>query len=113
MVMIGTPRLQSSSNQNPPSHLSRSITVAGDRSPSVERTFQYTMEEGDIDRSTTDKDTQPKLRTFRGWKRDTAHLDKSRLAKGLTRPHVNILLNKKNLVINLISYFHRWQVNQL
>ena len=24
---------------------------------------------------------QPKLRTFRGWKRDTAHLDKSRLAK--------------------------------
>jgi hypothetical protein len=112
MVIIGTPHLQSSSHQNAPSHLSRSITVAGDRSPSIDRTFQYTME-GDIDRSTTDKDTEPKLRTFRGWKRDTAHLDKSRLAKGLMRPHVNILLNKKSLLINLIYYFHRCQVNQL
>ncbi len=50
------------------------------------------MDEGDIDSSTTDKDTAPKLRTFRGWKRDTTHLDKARLTKGLMRPHVTIHL---------------------
>jgi hypothetical protein len=48
------------------------------------------MDEGDVDPSTTDKDTAPKLRTFRGWKRDTAHLDKARLTKGLMRSQVII-----------------------
>ena len=57
----------------------------------TERTFQYqtTMEEGDTDSPTTDRSTAPKLRTFGGWKRDTGHLDKSRLTKGLMRSHVN------------------------
>jgi hypothetical protein len=95
--MIDAPRLQSlSSNTNPPAHLLRSITVAGDRSPSTtDRLSHYynKMEEGDIDQSTTDKDTEPKLRTFRGWKRDTTHLDKSRLTKGLIRSHVNLFLS--------------------
>jgi len=48
------------------------------------------MDEGDIDPS-TNKDTGPKLRTFRGWKRDTTHLDKSRLTKGLMRSQVSFL----------------------
>jgi len=55
----------------------------------TDRSFQYTeMNDNDID-SSTNKDIQPKLRTFRGWKRDTTHLDKSRLAKGLMRSHVS------------------------
>ena len=48
------------------------------------------MEEGDVDSATTDRTTAPKLRTFGGWKRDTGHLDKSRLTKGLMRSHVTI-----------------------
>jgi hypothetical protein len=90
--MIDTPRLQSTTtNQNPAVPLSHSITVPGDQSPSItDRSFQYSipMDEDDIDSSTTDKDTAPTLRTFRGWKRDTAHLDKSRLTKGLLRSNV-------------------------
>jgi hypothetical protein len=50
------------------------------------------MDEDDVDPSTTDQDTAPKLRTFRGWKRDTAHLDKARLTKGLLRSQVTISL---------------------
>ncbi|CAF3737280.1 unnamed protein product, partial [Adineta steineri] len=76
------PRIQST---NP---LSRSVTVAGDRSSSIsDRTFQQynTPEDDDADQSTTDKEPTTKLRTFRGWKRDTTHLDKSRLTKGLIR----------------------------
>jgi len=46
------------------------------------------MDEGDIDAS-TNKESGTKLRTFRGWKRDTTHLDKSRLTKGLMRSHVS------------------------
>ncbi|CAF1183451.1 unnamed protein product [Rotaria sordida] len=60
-----TPRRQSSSNQNPPSQLSCSITVAGDQSLSITRPFQYTTEEDDIDQSMINKETEPKLRTFR------------------------------------------------
>jgi hypothetical protein len=89
--LIDASRLQSLASQNPTGHLSRSITVGGDRSPSIkDESFPYTtMDEGDIDPSTTNKDTEPKLRTFRGWKRDTAHLDKARLTKGLMRSHVS------------------------
>ncbi|CAF0992403.1 unnamed protein product [Rotaria sordida] len=84
--------LQSSSNQNQPSQLSRSITVAGDRSPSTNDrlTRHYNrLEETDIDQSTTTKEGAHKLRTFRGRKRDTAHFDKSRLTKGLMRSHIS------------------------
>lgn len=90
VLLLDTPRLQSTTNQNSIGPLSRSITVAGDRSPSItDRTFQYSeMNENDFDSSTT-KDTEPKLRTFRGWKRDTTHLDKARLTKGLMRSHVS------------------------
>ena len=90
---LDAPRIQSPSNQNLGGQLSRSITVAGDRTPSrTDRTFQYqaTMDEGDVDSPTTDRSTAPKLRTFGGWKRDTGHLDKSRLTKGLMRSHVNL-----------------------
>ncbi|CAF4887936.1 unnamed protein product, partial [Rotaria socialis] len=82
----------SSSNPNAPSHLSRSITVAGDRSPvTTDRLtrFYNKLEETDIDQSTTNKESGPILRTFRGRKRDTAHFDKSRLAKGLMQSHIS------------------------
>lgn len=49
------------------------------------------MEDRDID-SSTNKDTEPKLRTFRGWKRDTTHLDKARLTKGLMQSRVSLEL---------------------
>lgn len=71
--------------------MSRSITVAGDRSPSItDRSSQYYAldDENDTNQTTTDDSVEPKLRTFRGWKRDTTHLDKSRLTKGLMRAHV-------------------------
>jgi hypothetical protein len=68
------------------------------------------MDEGDIDPS-TNKDTGPKLRTFRGWKRDTTHLDKSRLTKGLMRSHVS--LSYFYFFLFNFMVFYRYQVNQL
>jgi len=67
------------------------------------------MDESDIDPS-TNKDTGPKLRTFRGWKRDTTHLDKSRLTKGLMRSHVSLIF-----LFFLFNFmvFYRDQVNPL
>jgi hypothetical protein len=35
---------------------------------------------------------EPKLRTFRGWKRNIGQLDKSRLSKSLWLSHVSIFL---------------------
>jgi hypothetical protein len=69
------------------------------------------MDEGDIDPSTTDKDTAPRLRTFRGWKRDTAHLDKARLTKCLMRSQVNIFYHFYSSSKRFLS-FYRCQVNQ-
>jgi len=111
--MIGGPRLQASSNQNPSGQLLRSITLAGDRSSAItDRTFQYysPIEEVDVNQSTTDKESAPKLRTFRGWKRDTTHLDKSRLTKGLMRSQVSFL---SFFLIDGCFVFNRCQVNQL
>ncbi len=65
------------------------------------------MDESDIDPS-TNKDTGPKLRTFRGWERDTTHLDKSRLTKGLMRSHVSLIF--LFFLFNLMV-FYRDQVN--
>ncbi len=67
------------------------------------------MDESDIDPS-TNKDTGPKLRTFRGWKRDTTHLDKSRLTKGLMRSQVSFL---SFFLIDVVFVFNRFQVNRL
>lgn len=108
---LDAPRIQSPSSQNLGGQLSRSITVAGDRTPSkTERTFQYqaTMDEGDADPPTTDRSTAPKLRTFGGWKRDTGHLDKSRLTKGLMRSHVNI---SHFVLSKILSFPFRCPVN--
>ena len=49
------------------------------------------MDEDNVDRSTTDNDAAPRVRTFRGLKRDTTHLDKSRLTKGLIRSNVSLV----------------------
>jgi hypothetical protein len=57
--------------------LLRSVTVAKDRNPTIENT---------LDKSTIE---EPKLRTFRGWKRNTEHLDKSRLSKSVWLTHVS------------------------
>ena len=72
------------------------------------RRFEY---EGDGNQSTTDKESAPKLRTFRGWKRDTTHLDKSRLTKGLMRVHVSDFSSLHS--IGLLSCSTRCQVNPL
>lgn len=94
-LIADAPRLQSSSNANPSSHLSRSVTVAGDRSPSskIRSTDQTNpLNDEETDSTTTDKNDKQKLRTFLGWKRDTTHFDRSRLAKGLMRSQVKSLL---------------------
>ncbi|CAF0895311.1 unnamed protein product [Rotaria sp. Silwood1] len=92
-ILSESSHLPSSSSQNQPSQLSRSITVAGDRSPSTtnDRLMRHynKVEETDIDQSTTTKESAHKLRTFRGRKRDTTHFDKSRLTKGLMRSHIS------------------------
>lgn len=68
---------------SPPSMLLlRSVTVAKDRNPTIENT---------LEKSTIE---EPKLRTFRGWKRNTAQLDRSRLSKSVLLTHVNIPMNK-------------------
>lgn len=72
--------------------MSRSVTVAGDRSPATtDRLTRYynKIEETDVDQSTTSRENAPVLRTFRGRKRDTTHFDKHRLTKGLMRSHVS------------------------
>ncbi|CAF4273986.1 unnamed protein product, partial [Rotaria sp. Silwood2] len=64
--------------------LLRSVTVTGDRSSStINRSFQYDkpMKEDTSDQSPIDNEIAPKLRTFHGWKRNIAHLDKSRSTK--------------------------------
>ena len=83
----GTLPPQSVSNSNVPCQLSRSITVASDRSPSLnDRSLQL-----DSDPLTTNKDNAPKFRTFRGRKRDSSHFDRSRLTKGLMQSYVSYL----------------------
>jgi hypothetical protein len=52
------------------------------------------MDEGTVDSSTINKQVAPELRTFRGWKRNTAHLDKSQLTKSLSRSPVSFLRPK-------------------
>jgi hypothetical protein len=47
-----------------------------------------------IEHSPEQSSTEPKLRTFRGWKRNTAQLDRSRLSKSVLLTHVNIPMNK-------------------
>ena len=64
-----------------------------------------------IEHSHEHSSTEPKLRTFRGWKRNTAHLDKSRLSKSVWLTHVNISMNN-NLKYQSI-YSLRSPVNQV
>ena len=98
-------RLHPKSNEPVP--LLRSVTVAGDRSPSTRnRLFQYneaTEDDGNDNDETAPSDgNASKLRTFRGWKRDTAHLDKSRLTKGLMRSNVRCPHIKRVILLSLI-----------
>jgi len=69
--------------------LLRSGTVLGDRSPSS--AVDYLMNDNALDISPTSDTAEPKLRTFRGWKRNTAHLDRSRSSKSLWLSNVNFL----------------------
>ncbi|CAF4861689.1 unnamed protein product, partial [Rotaria sp. Silwood1] len=80
--------LQSPSNSHSSLPLLRSVTVTGDRSsPTINRSFQHynPMEENASDQSPINNEITPKLRIFHGWKRNIAHLDKSRSTKS-SRP---------------------------
>ncbi|CAF3810181.1 unnamed protein product, partial [Didymodactylos carnosus] len=66
--------IQQAVQNHPPVHLSRSITVTGDRSPSVDKSNFYKRSM----LQTIGQGNEPKMRTFRGLKRDTAQ----RLTKG-------------------------------
>jgi hypothetical protein len=70
--------------------LLRSVTVTGDRSPSTDRSGQYynPADDDPLDYSVTSNEAGPRLRSFRGWKRNTGHLDKSRSTKISSRSHV-------------------------
>ncbi|CAF0814942.1 unnamed protein product [Rotaria sordida] len=79
-----TSRLRSPSNSHSPMSLLRAVTVTGNRSPTtIDHSFQYynPMKESFSDKFSIDKEITPQLRTFRGWKRNLAHLDKSRSTK--------------------------------
>lgn len=97
VFIIDTPCLQSPTNSQLPMSLLRSVTVAGDQAPSItEHSFQY---HGDntVDQSSASETNEPKLRTFHGWKRNTAQLDKSRLSKSLWSTHVSVFFKLENL----------------
>ncbi|CAF2600562.1 unnamed protein product [Rotaria sp. Silwood2] len=77
-------RIRCADTSYPRMSLLRSVTVTGDRSSStINRSFQYDkpMKEDTSDQSPIDNEIAPKLRTFHGWKRNIAHLDKSRSTK--------------------------------
>ena len=41
-----------------------------------------------LEQASLNNQNASQLRTFRGWKRNTGHLDKSRTPKGVWQPHV-------------------------
>jgi len=81
LLIIGEINIKST--RHPPPPLLRSITVPGDRSPSTD-------EAPPLNLSTISNETTPQLRTFRGWKRHTEHLDKTRSSKIFRTSHVII-----------------------
>jgi hypothetical protein len=86
------PRLQNTNTQNPSSHLSRSVTVAGDRTQAVRgRPFHYNTPQEDVEKeqATAETSSVTTVRTFAGWKRDSTQSDKAHLSKGSMRPHVS------------------------
>lgn len=88
-LIIGTPCLQSPTTCQPAMPLLRSVTVAGDRRSSIMSDSLPCHNDNTLDQS---EPNEPKLRTFRGWKRNTAQLDKSRFSKSLWLSQVNISL---------------------
>jgi len=89
LYITGNPCLQSNSQGS--ISLLRSVTVACDRDSSltVDRSFQ---DHKSINDNPLNQKPEPKLRTFRGWKRNIGQLDKSRLSKSLWLSHVSIFL---------------------
>ncbi len=96
---------------HPSMSLLRSVTVGGNRSPSptVDRSFQYDTK---LNQSSTNDTTEPKLRTFRGWKRSTAQLDKSRLGKSLWVSQVSFFFAKSKIFFS-IDLLSRHRLNQV
>ncbi|UJR28934.1 hypothetical protein I4U23_010152 [Adineta vaga] len=85
---LSTPILNDAPRSQLSGPLSRSITVSGDRAVQHYNSpgdMDEDEDDGGDDQSATTKDSATKLRTFRGWKRDTTYLDRSRLTKGLMR----------------------------
>lgn len=91
-LSIDNSRSQIASTINKGNPLPRSITVAGDKSTISKKSSILSddiVDDNDPEQRNLDDSGPSKLRTFRGRKRDTAHLDRSRLTKGLMRSHVN------------------------
>lgn len=97
--ILASPHLLSHSSMS----LLRSVIVTNDRnsSPTIDHTCQdpHSTIENTLEQSSMEDKTEPKLRTFGGWKRNTAHLNKSRLSKSVWLTHVSVSVNK-NLNIN-------------
>jgi hypothetical protein len=87
--------------------LLRSVTVGGDRSPSS--TIDQSMNDNALNISPISDTTEPKLRTFRGWKRNTAQLDRFRSSKSLWLSNVNIFVRKLDIFYS-IDLFSRYQM---
>ncbi|UJR20708.1 hypothetical protein I4U23_023829 [Adineta vaga] len=87
-ISTETQRLRTPSISHSPLSIARSLTTISDRSVSIVDDDNF-IDQDTLDQSSVNNQNTSKLRTFRGWKRYAAHLERTRSPKSSVQSHVS------------------------